>query len=483
MFNDLREFIKQVEELGECRVIEGADWDLEIGSICELSISVPDPPLLLFDKIKGYQPGYRIAANWLNSCRRISLALGLPDNLRPLGLVRAWRDKIKQGIKPVPPVEVNTGPVKENIHVGDEVDLFEFPTPKWHELDGGRYIGTADMVILRDPDSGWVNLGTYRVQIHDRATASLNILPGHHGDFIAKKYWDRGMSCPVAVACGGDPVLFFASSSSIPREMSEYDYAGWIKNQPIEVMKGETVDLPIPATAEIVLEGEFVSPEIETRIEGPFGEWEGYYATPAMAKPVFKVTAILHRNEPILGGAPALMGNFDNSLYSAVTKAAELWDQLDREIPGVRGVWYAFRGNLMIVISLNQQYPGHAKQALMIAAGTYRGGPAAMNTKFIIVVDDDIDPSNINEFLWALTTRCDPKTSIDIIGDRWTMRADPMISPEDRARGNIVCSTALIQACKPYYWIKEFPVTIKSSPEVLEKVRMKWGEVLFGETK
>ena len=123
---------------------------------------------------------------------------------------------------------------------------------------------------------------------------------------------------------------------------------------------------------------------------------------------------------------------------------------------------------------------GHAKQALAIVAGAYSGGPAAMNARFIIVVDDDIDPSNINDVLWALTTRCDPKTSIDIIDDRWTVRADPMISPDDRARGNIKCSTALILACKPYYWINEFPPTLKSSPETMEKVRKKWGGVLFG---
>lgn len=480
MFNDLREYIRQVKELGECRIIEGADWNVEIGKICELSISVADPPLLLFDRIKGYPAGYRIATNWLNSYRRISLALGLPDNLNGLALVQAWRDKIRDGMKLIPPVEVNTGPVKENIHLGKEVDLWEFPTPQWHERDGGRYIGTADVVIMKDPDNGWVNLGTYRAQIQDKSTLSLNILPGRHGAYIAKKYWDKGMPCPVALVCGCDPVLYFASASSIPRQIGEYDYAGGIRNKPIEVVRGATVDLPIPATAEIVLEGEFLSPDIENRIEGPFGEWEGYYGSPAMPKPVVKVSAVLHRNEPILGGAPPLMGNSDNSLYSTITLASELWDQLDKEIPGVRGVWYAFRRNLMIIISLNQQYTGHAKQALSIAAGTYRGGPAAMNTRFIIVVDDDIDPSNINEVLWALSTRCDPKTSIDIMGDRWTTRGDPMISPEDRARGNLICSTALIQACKPYYWIKDFPPAIKSSQEVLEKVRGRWGKALFG---
>ena len=482
MFNDLREYITRVEELGELRVIEGADWDLEIGHISELALSVPNPPLLLFDKIKGYPAGYRVVTGVLTSPRQVSLGLELPLDLSGMDQVRAWRDKVRAGFEPVPPMERKSGSVKENIHIGDEVDLYEFPTPKYKELDGGRYIGTGDMVIQKDPDSGWVNLGTYRVQIQDSRTATIHSVGGHHGALIAKKYWDRGLSCPTAVVCGADPQLWGVSLASVPLEVGEYDYAGWIRNKPVEVVRGETVDLPIPATAEIVLEGDWVPPEVETRMEGPFGEWEGYYAGGARLHSAFRVNAILHRNDPILVGATFVVASSDDEPYQTTTSSAALWDELDRQIPGVTGVCFvgAARRHPMVVISMRQQYSGHAKQAAMIAAGAYRG--ASLVSRFIIVVDDDIDPSNISEVLWALATRCDPETSIDIIGGRWSIASDPRISPEQRERGELVCSTAMIYACKPFSWMEQFPHSIKSSSEVMDKVKEKWGRLLFGHT-
>ena len=116
--------------------------------------------------------------------------------------------QISKKIELVPPVEVSTGPIKENIHLGEEVDLFEFPIPKRHEFDGGRYIGTGCIVITRDPDEGWVNFGTYRVQVHDKPIATVYISPGKHGDVIRRKYWVKGNSCPVAVVCGQAPILW-----------------------------------------------------------------------------------------------------------------------------------------------------------------------------------------------------------------------------------------------------------------------------------
>ena len=173
MFNDLREFLKRAEEMGQINRIEGADWNLEIGSITELQQSVPNAPLLLFDKIKGYKSGYRIITDFVNTELLVDLAMGFPLESRGVDLVRNWRDRFKDGIQPISPVEVKSGPIMENIHTGDEVDLFEFPTPKWHDMDGGRYIGTGDLIIQKDPDTGWVNMGTYRVQIHDKNTATI----------------------------------------------------------------------------------------------------------------------------------------------------------------------------------------------------------------------------------------------------------------------------------------------------------------------
>jgi 4-hydroxy-3-polyprenylbenzoate decarboxylase len=190
-------------------------------------------------------------------------------------LVEAW-EKMLDELKLIPPVYVEHGPVMENVHTGDEVNVLEFPTPKWHELDGGRYIGTGSMDITRDPDEDWVNLGTYRVMIHDEKRVGFYISPGA-----------RSEPCPVAVVVGSDPLLFIASTLEVPYGMSEYAWAGGLRGRPFEVIKGPVTGLPIPAQAEIVLEG-FAYPG-EEEMEGPFGEWTGYYASSARPEPVIRV--------------------------------------------------------------------------------------------------------------------------------------------------------------------------------------------------
>ncbi len=271
MFNDLREFISEVDALGECKKVEGADWNLEIGTLTEIGTMMPDPTMLLFDKIKGYEAGFRVVSNLFSSKKHAAIALGLPPSDSGVEIARAMRDKIREGSQLIPPVVVKAGPIHENILTGDDVDLFKFPAPRWHDLDGGRYLGTGGISIMRDIDEGWVNLGCYRVQIHDRNTATIFINQGNHGWVIMRKYWDKGLACPVAISCGQAPMLWFSAFLPIPWGVSEYDYAGGLNNKPFEVTSGVTTDLPIPARAEIVLEGEVVPPGVETRVEGPFG--------------------------------------------------------------------------------------------------------------------------------------------------------------------------------------------------------------------
>ena len=231
---------------------------------------------------------------------------GLPLEATGVQMVQEWRKKMKGGIKGIPPRKVKTGPVMENVDRGKKVDLYKFPTPKWHELDGGRYIGTGNLVIMKDPDSDWVNLGTYRVQIHDKNTATIYISPGRHADIIRHKYWEKGLSCPVAVVCGSDPLLWTASSNPIPSGVGEYEYTGWLRGRPTDVIDGPVTGLPIPAAAEIVLEGELVPPNKKCRQEGPFGEWPGYYAHGAREEPIIRVKGLYFRNDPIIAGAPPL---------------------------------------------------------------------------------------------------------------------------------------------------------------------------------
>jgi 4-hydroxy-3-polyprenylbenzoate decarboxylase len=468
MFKDLREYIKQAEEWRELKVIEGADWDLEIGTITEM-MAKPGTPLLLFDKIKGYPAGYRVATNLAASHRRVSLLLGLPQQEKPMELVKAWREKSKGSFTPVPPVEVKTGPVEENVHTSEDIDLYEFPTPRWHELDGGRYIGTGDIVITRDPDEGWVNFGTYRVQIHDKTTATIAIDDNHHGGIIARKYWAKGLACPAVVVCGQDPQLQLVGPQFIPWGVSEFDYAGWLKQTPIEIVRGKLSGLPIPAAAEIALEGEMVQPEIETRMEGPFGEDTGYYSGLVLPVSAFKVKTIYHRNDPILHGSPPFK---QQPLYwqgRNILRSAMIWDFVDKIEPGVKGVWVTEEGLIwLMVIAVKQQYAGHAKE-VALAARAIDG-----ICRFIILVDEDIDPSNMSEVLWAFATRCNPEFNIDIIRGLHDIELDPAIHPKKRERGLTSCAAAIINACKPYEWIKDFPETIQSSPELISRVREKF---------
>jgi UbiD family decarboxylase len=161
-YKDLRGYLEAVDKLGELRLVNGADWDLEIGAITEVAARAASPKTVLFDQIKGYPKGFRVVTNAVCSAATTALAFGLDPKLTGLDVIRAWKGKLG-GQKPIKPIEVSDGPVLENVDSGTDVDLLKFPTPRWHEEDGGRYIGTGCMVIMEDPDGKWTNVGTYRV--------------------------------------------------------------------------------------------------------------------------------------------------------------------------------------------------------------------------------------------------------------------------------------------------------------------------------
>lgn len=467
---DLREFITAVEKLGELKLIEGADWNLEIGNITLIVAEEPNPPALLFDRIKDYKPGFRVFTIPYTSDKRLSLALRMSLGAKRLELVRAVREKLREPMVHIPPVEVKGGPVLENVYTGDKVDLFMFPSPQWQPLDGGRYIGTGDTVILKDPDEGWINVATHRIQIHDKTTATILFEPGKHALLIAKKYWERGQSCPVAVTCGSDPLHVFIGGSRVPWGVSEYDYLGWWQKEPVEVIKGPITGLPIPAYSEIALEGEILPPEVQTLMEGPFSEWTGHY-TPKKKEAAFKVKSILHRNKPIMLGVLPYLGRGIAAHPRYIMGAAQVWNELDRIHTGVKGVWShpEFGSNGVIVISLKQEYAGHAKQVAMTALPLM-----GYNQKLIIVVDEDVDPSDLREVLFILRLRSEP-SAWDIIKGTYASTLDPLIPPEKRAAGDFTTSTAVIFACKPYHWINEFPPSLIIEPELKKQIKGKWG--------
>jgi UbiD family decarboxylase len=466
----LREYLKLAEELGYLEVIEGADPHCEIGALYELSNQHERPPVLLFDRIKGYPPGYRIAMN--------VLASRLTEPHRGLAAVEAARRERRRQVTPIPPELVDTGPICENVLVGDAVDVLKFPAPQWHEGDGGRYIGTECLIIEKDPDSDWVNVGTYRAQVQDAKTLTVFIEPGKQGSYIRQKYWARGQHCPMVVCVGQAPVLSRLAGQASRHGESELALAGGRLGRPVQVIQGQLTGLPIPADAEVAFEGFMPPPEEEARPEGPFGEWPGYYASNTRPEPVLRVGAIYHRHDPIITGAPPLKPTYPGRVWSNVAAAANIWDALEAAgVPGVKGVWKLQGGGsrFITVVAIEQQHAGHAKMAGLVATGC---GPAAYLGRLTIVVDDDIDITDPVEVLWALATRWDPKTQTDIIDGCWTGHIDPRLDPEKRAQHDISNSRAILYATRPWHWYGEFPKVNVVSREYAEQVRAKWADKL-----
>jgi len=464
-FRDLREFIDVVQAGGELRLIKGAHWDLEIGCITEL-MAEREAPLLLFDSIPGYPEGFRVVTNFLATPRRFAQALGLPQDLPKMEILKAWREKSRR-LEYLPPVEVASGPVTENVVEGEDIDLEKFPAPKWHELDGGRYIGTADMVITRDPKSGWINVGAYRACIQGKRRLSLWVLEHHHGKQIIRRHWEEGRHCPVAIVLGCEPATWIAAPSAIKAGVSEYDYAGGLRGAPVEVIKAPHTGLPVPAFAEIVLEGEIPPLEEESALEGPFGEWPGYY-THVGQECVVRVRGVMYRNKPILLGNPPLLPTTHR--YGIPLFATRIWEHLESSgVSDIQGVW-GHCHTLMIVISLRQKYPGHAMQALTATAGLQAG---ASMYRYVVAVDEDIDPSDLNQVLWAMTTRVDPSESVQVLRS-WTSDLDPRVSPEKRAKGDYTSGRMLIDACRPFTWRDQFANSNRFSEQMRKQISQKW---------
>jgi len=474
LYEDLREWIDAAKDLGEVKSVTGANTEEEIGMATELLHHTDPAPAALFDEIPGYTAGYRVLTNFFGG-QRMNMTLGFPEADNKFTLAKYFTETFNK-LEPIPHEFVAKGPVLENVLLGDDVNVLNFPTPLWHEHDGGRYIGTGSYNITQDPDENWVNLGTYRVMVHDEKQVGFYISPGKHGRVHRDKYMARNQPMPAAVVVGGDPLLFLMACNEVPYGISEYDLAGGLRGKPYPVIKGKITGLPIPAHAEIVLEG-FVDPEKRLE-EGPFGEWTGYYASGSRDEPVFDVKAVYHRNNPIILGCPPNRPPDEIARYRAVIRTGLLDKQLKASgLSGISAVWAHEAGSsrMLLTIAISQRYPGHAAQVGHVASQCHVGAYAG---KYVIVVDDDIDVTNLEEVTWAMLTRSDPATSIDIIHNAWSTHLDPRISPEDKKRGNLTNSRAIIDATRPYAWKDQFPRVNMPSPERDRRAREKFGYLL-----
>jgi UbiD family decarboxylase len=468
---DLRSWVDALLAAGEVQEVRGAEREREIGGIVDLYMRKMGNPAVLFDDIPGYPSGHRILANLLTSVRRINLTLGLPIGGSAVELVSYWRKYMKEA-RSIAPVTVKAGPLLENVSSGKDINIQQIPTPRWHEHDGGYYIGTGCMVIMRDPDTGWINYGAYRVQSHGPNVATVMCSKGKHGDLIKRRYHERGEPCPIAVVAGMHPALFMVGGLEIPYGKNEYDVAGGLIDEAVEVIAGPATGLPIPAHAEIAFEG-FIHPN-DLLDEGPLGEWTGYYAGGKKKEPAIRIATFMHRNDPILLGAIPGVPPDDDSFYRGTYRSGAVWNQLEAAgVPEVKGVWAHPAGGsrLWLTVAIKQLYGGHSKQAGMIASQCHAGAYA---NRFVVVVDDDIDPADMDQVVWAMCTRMEPREGIEILRGCWSTVLDPMAYGSDDPRN----ARMVIDACRPWSRRDTFPIVARSSKQLDADIRAKWAHVL-----
>ena len=420
-YRDLRDFIAKLEREGELkRVRAEVDPVLEITEIADRA-NRAGGPALLFERTKGSQ--FPLLINMLGSERRMNLALEVNDVNEVAERIRGMIDiQSPQGfldkLKMLPklaelgsffPKTVRTGACKEVIKK-DKFSLFDFPILKCWPQDGGRFI-TWPLVITKNPETGKRNVGVYRMQVHDERTTGMHWQTQKHGaeHFRRARAKSHDGKIEVAVAIGADPMTCLAGILPIPPDLDEMMFAGFLRRDPVEMVACETVDLEVPANAEIILEG-YVKLD-EMRTEGPFGDHTGFYSLEG-EYPVFHVTCVTHRREPIylttIVGPPPQedfwMGHAVERIFLPVMKM-QYPEIVDVSMPA-EGIFH----NMMIV-AIRKSYPGHARK---IMNAIWSLGQA-MFTKVVIVVDHDVDVHNYREVAWKALCAIDPERDVQFV--------------------------------------------------------------------
>lgn len=425
-YKDLRDFIQQLEELGELkRIAVEVDPYLEITEICDRTLR-KGGPALLFEKVKGSQ--FPLLANLFGTQRRVALGMGeesaqalqevgallamLKEPDPPKGMRDAWEKlPIFKKVLDMSPKERKGAACQEVVIEGEQVDLSRIPIQTCWPEDAGPLI-TWGLVITKGPDKPRLNLGIYRMQVIDKNRVIMRWL-SHRGGALDFRAWQQkhpGEPYPVAVALGADPATTLAAVTPVPDGLSEYAFAGLLRGSRSEVTNCIGPDLQVPASAEFVLEGH-IHPD-DTAPEGPFGDHTGYY-NEVDQFPVFTIDRITHRKDPIYHSTytgrppdePSILGVALNEVFIPILKK-QFPEIVDFYLPP-EGCSYR-----MALVSIKKEYPGHAARVML---GIWSFLRQFMYTKFVIVTDDDVDVRKWEDVIWAITTRMDPSRDTTII--------------------------------------------------------------------
>lgn len=468
-YADLREFLTRLEAAGKLhRITEQVDKDWEIAAVSRIAFqSIPEPkrPALMFENVKGFDVPVVLG---VNGASRSIYCLSLECELGEVQ--KKWSEA---ELHPIPPVLVPSGPVQENILKGDAADITRLPIPTWTVgEDPAPYI-TAGCVVTRDPDSGVRNVGTYRVQIKGPRKLGLFINYLQGGRDHVERNNRAGKPTPVAIVMGTDPVIGLVSVSRVQADMDELAVAGRLRGEAVQVVRCQTVDLEVPATSEVVIEGIIRANELEN--EGPFGEYTGYMGPAAMSY-VVDITCITHRNRPIVQAFLSQMPPSESSCIRSIGRESTLAKHLkeDLRLP-VRDVHLLEHSGAAayLVISIKKTHPVQPR-TVMFAAWAY----APQFGKFTVVVDDDIDVRDSDDVNWALSFRVQPENDAFIMSGTAAVSLDPSqaaveVRQEESTRR--VSSKLGIDATRKH----KFPPLALPPREHLARVRQEWKKYGF----
>jgi UbiD family decarboxylase len=492
---DMREYVAILAEQGDLvEIDEPVDWNLEVGAIIR-RVNETGSPAPLFTKVNDSEPGFRVlgapagvSALPGRELIRAATSVGLPADASGADIVEALSHALE--FEPIEPRVVDSAPFQANVRTGDDIDLFALPTPLIHDGDGSRFINTYGTVVAPHPDGQWTNWSISRIALRDRNTMVGLFQPMQHLGQIYRVWKERGENMPFALSLGQDPVVAYFSGGPLPDHVSEASAIGGYLKEPLDVVKAHTVDLYVPASSEIVIEG-YVSIE-EVDEEGPMSEYPGYLLPAARsAKPVYHVTALSYRDHAILPVASAgFPPEEDHTVWGISNSAVVLADLRKHGFP-VSGVYMPFMAaNHLLVITV----PAHWRSLSGVTsrhefarkmATHVMGTKAGQIAPRVLVVEDDVDPTSEGEVLWAILTRVHPGEDVILVDE---LTAVPLIVYLNKhEKSAMSASKAILIGLHRDEWTDvDRPIKADFAnnfpPDLQQKVLDKWTTYGFPET-
>ncbi|AXP47080.1 phenolic acid decarboxylase BsdC [Bacillus subtilis] len=425
-YQDFREFLAALEKEGQLLTVnEEVKPEPDLGAAARAASNLGDKsPALLFNNIYGYHNA-RIAMNVIGSWPNHAMMLGMPKDTPVKEQFFEFAKRYDQF--PMPVKREETAPFHEN-EITEDINLFDIlPLFRINQGDGGYYLDKACVISrdLEDPDNfGKQNVGIYRMQVKGKDRLGIQPVPQHDIAIHLRQAEERGINLPVTIALGGEPVITTAASTPLLYDQSEYEMAGAIQGEPYRIVKSKLSDLDVPWGAEVVLEGEIIAGERE--YEGPFGEFTGHYSG-GRSMPIIKIKRVYHRNNPIFEHLYLGMPWTECDYMIGINTCVPLYQQLKEAYPNeIVAVNAMYTHGLIAIVSTKTRYGGFAKAVGMRALTTPHG---LGYCKMVIVVDEDVDPFNLPQVMWALSTKMHPKHDAVIIPDLSVLPLDPGSNP------------------------------------------------------